>query len=83
MFHLLPSDYSQIVKYLVEDLAKDRGILEVGCGNGQWARALDDYHKLQQTDEKTWDFVLAYVIRFLASAKVPSISSDKHSYSNH
>jgi len=51
---------SQTLKYLVEDLAKDRGILEVGCGNGQWARALDDYHKLQQKDVKTWDFVLAY-----------------------
>lgn len=50
----------QIVKYLVEDLAQDRGILEVGCGNGQWARALNDYHNLQQKPAKTWDFVLAY-----------------------
>jgi hypothetical protein len=32
-----------ILKFLVQNYAA-RGIIEVGAGNGQWARALSDYH---------------------------------------
>lgn len=54
----------EIIEYLVDCLARERGIVEVGAGNGQWARALDDFHKLRQKQinpiGKAWDFVLAY-----------------------
>jgi hypothetical protein len=36
-----------ILKFLVQNYAV-RGIIEVGAGNGQWARALDDYHNLMK-----------------------------------
>ena len=52
-----------IVKYL-DELANDRGIVEVGAGNGQWARAINDFHNLQrkQTNSsgKSFDLVLAF-----------------------
>lgn len=46
-------------------LAKGRGIVEIGAGNGQWARALiDRYEKYHKRDEayprKEFHFVLAY-----------------------
>jgi len=34
----------EALSYLVEELAVDRGILEIGAGNGQWARAIRDRH---------------------------------------
>jgi hypothetical protein len=58
------------------ELGKDRGIVEIGAGNGQWARALmDRYHQStlinapttseirnnqQRRNKKKFDFVLAY-----------------------
>ncbi len=54
----------EIVKYLVDELAKDRGIVEVGAGNGQWARAINDFHNLQRKQDKSsgkaFDLVLAF-----------------------
>mmetsp|Transcript_12630 Transcript_12630/g.18111 ORF Transcript_12630/g.18111 Transcript_12630/m.18111 type:complete len:391 (+) Transcript_12630:271-1443(+) len=54
----------EIVKYLVDELAKDRGIVEVGAGNGQWARAINDFHNLQRKQDKpsgkAFDLVLAF-----------------------
>lgn len=53
-----------IIKYLVDELAKDRGIVEVGAGNGQWARAVNDYHNLQMKQNspsgKAFEFILAF-----------------------
>jgi len=53
-----------IVKYLVDELAKDRGIVEVGAGNGQWARSINDFHNLQRKQNnptgKAFDLVLAF-----------------------
>lgn len=54
-----------ILDYLVQNYG-GRGIIEVGAGNGQWARALGDYyHKSQHSEDasnisKSWDFILAY-----------------------
>jgi hypothetical protein len=55
------------------DLAKERGIVEIGAGHGQWSRVLTDRYKQQQQKEqqsstspntpkssKHFDFVLAY-----------------------
>mmetsp|Transcript_23823 Transcript_23823/g.40626 ORF Transcript_23823/g.40626 Transcript_23823/m.40626 type:complete len:390 (-) Transcript_23823:1018-2187(-) len=54
----------EIVKYLVDELAKDRGIVEVGAGNGQWARSINDFHNLQRKQNnptgKAFDLVLAF-----------------------
>jgi hypothetical protein len=33
----------EILQYMVRSF-ESRGIIEVGAGNGQWARALNDYH---------------------------------------
>ena len=57
----------EILEYLVE-LGKGRGFVEIGAGNGQWARALTDCHigycerNTQQGSQKskTWEFVTAY-----------------------
>ena len=57
----------EILEYLVE-LGKGRGFVEIGAGNGQWARALTDCHigycerNAQQVSRKTqtWEFVIAY-----------------------
>jgi hypothetical protein len=40
----------------------DRGICEIGAGNGQWARVLSDrYQKeFQNRNNKHWEFVLAF-----------------------
>ena len=54
-----------ILDYLVRNYGA-RGLIDIGAGNGQWARALNDYYnKSQQSDDasnisKSWDFVLAY-----------------------
>ena len=56
-----------VLEYLVE-LGKDRGFVEIGAGNGQWARALTDchvgycekYEKSHSNDSKSWEFVTAY-----------------------
>lgn len=53
---------------LLLELAADRGIVEIGAGNGQWARALvDRYIESTSTNDsnfrprnKQFDFVLAY-----------------------
>lgn len=54
----------EIIKFLVDELAKDRGIVEVGAGNGQWARAINDFHNLQRkhnnSSGKSFDLVLAF-----------------------
>ena len=55
----------EIVKTLVE-LCESRGIVEIGAGHGQWARALSDAYdnNLNQDGDrkkgKRFDFVLAY-----------------------
>ncbi|KAL7540688.1 hypothetical protein ACHAXR_011477 [Thalassiosira sp. AJA248-18] len=54
-----------ILQYLV-DIFGQRGIIEVGAGNGQWARALSDLSQKEQnknssnTIPKSWEFILAY-----------------------
>ena len=54
-----------IVQYLVDEFGS-RGIVEVGAGNGQWARALSDHYNAKQPElnnnnntPKAWDVVLA------------------------
>lgn len=48
------------------ELAKNRGIVEMGAGNGPWARAITDRYNEQAITErfenryKKFDFVLAY-----------------------
>ena len=58
-----------VVEYLAGDLGERRGFVEVGAGNGQWARALTDrYSKSRKERNETqsnsssfsWEFVLAY-----------------------
>ena len=56
-----------IIHYLLHNFAS-RGIIEVGAGNGQWARALNDSYNKQSnfandnptTTSASWEFVLAY-----------------------
>ena len=52
-----------ILDYMVHAY-KSRGIIEVGSGNGQWARSLNDHYQkqqtLQQTIKSSYDFILAY-----------------------
>ncbi len=53
----------EIILYLLDNFAS-RGIIEVGAGNGQWARTLNDSFS-NQTREKhnasaEWEFVIAY-----------------------
>jgi hypothetical protein len=40
-----------ILQYLVQSY-EARGIIEVGAGNGQWARALNDYHNEMKTRQR-------------------------------
>lgn len=43
------------------DLADSRGIVEIGAGHGQWARALTErYARVGEGRSKAFDFVLAY-----------------------
>lgn len=46
------------------DLFSSRGIVEIGAGHGQWARALSELYQERQSSEtgsnKRFDFVLAY-----------------------
>lgn len=43
------------------DLAETRGIVEIGAGHGQWARALTDYYNLVVDNRpKAFEFVLAF-----------------------
>lgn len=50
------------------ELGKDRGLVEIGAGNGQWARALTEHYdkkipavlKQAKKKKKMFDFVLAY-----------------------
>jgi hypothetical protein len=54
----------QILEYLL-DICKDRGIVEIGAGHGQWARALMEAFDRRQKSKpgnsrKKFDFVLAY-----------------------
>ena len=48
----------------INDMGKDRGIVEIGAGNGQWARALMERYKESGNPDlyrkKKFDFVLAY-----------------------
>jgi hypothetical protein len=46
-------------------MGKERGVVEIGAGNGQWARALMDRYKESSAGQdlyrkKKFDFVLAY-----------------------
>jgi len=56
---------NEILEYLVDKFSS-RGLIEVGTGNGQWARALTDYYTIKQkqqspnTSTKTFEFVKAY-----------------------
>lgn len=59
---------NEIIQYLTHNFAS-RGIIEVGAGNGQWARALNDaYNKQRHENNNTattsaaaaWEFILAY-----------------------
>ena len=57
---------NEILEYLVEKFSS-RGIIEVGAGNGQWARALSDHYAMKQkqqqssnTTSKSFEFILAY-----------------------
>jgi hypothetical protein len=56
----------EILEYLVE-LGKGRGFVEIGSGNGQWARALTDCHVgycertlKQSSNSSKYEFVQAY-----------------------
>jgi hypothetical protein len=62
-----------ILHYLVKTLGESRGMVEIGAGHGQWARALNDayqqyhhgqlhkdYHLAMPSAGKQFDFVLAY-----------------------
>ena len=55
----------EILEYLV-DKYSSRGLIEVGAGNGQWARALSDYYSKKQKKQapdissKAFEFVKAY-----------------------
>ena len=55
----------EILEYLVDKFSS-RGIIEVGAGNGQWARALSDHYKQTQKQQspnsttKAFEFVKAY-----------------------
>ena len=55
----------EVLKALV-DFCESRGIVEMGAGHGQWARALSDAYENTQTrledakKRKRFDFVLAY-----------------------
>ena len=46
------------------DIGKDRGVVEIGAGNGQWARAIMEHYKENSAaalyPKKKFDFVLAY-----------------------
>ena len=57
----------EVLEFLIE-LGKGRGFVEIGAGNGQWARALIDCHvgycekneKQISNNSKSWEFVTAY-----------------------
>jgi len=42
------------------ELAKDRGVVEIGAGHGQWARALNDLHNESNLQKKDFEFVTAF-----------------------
>jgi len=56
---------NEILEYLI-DTYSSRGIIEVGAGNGQWARALSDHYKENQKHQspnsttKAFEFILAH-----------------------
>lgn len=51
----------QVLAFILK-IAGSRGIVEIGAGHGQWARALNDAYAEQQRakSHKQFDFVLAY-----------------------
>ena len=55
----------EILEYLVDNF-NSRGIIEVGAGNGQWARALSDHYTIKQKHQshnsstKSFEFTKAY-----------------------
>jgi hypothetical protein len=57
----------EILAYLLQ-LSRSRGIVEIGAGNGQWARILSDRYEEEQRictadsqrRKQTWDFLLAF-----------------------
>lgn len=57
----------EVLDAIVEVAGDERGIVEIGAGNGQWARALTDRHigitgkeRQRKKKKKSFDFVLAY-----------------------
>jgi len=54
----------EIIIYLLE-LCRSRGIVEIGAGNGRWARQLTDRYSQEKQNlklgsQRIWDFVLAF-----------------------
>lgn len=51
---------------MIYDISKDRGIVEIGAGNGQWARAVTDYYIQQKSNDRrqqrppNFEFVMAF-----------------------
>ena len=53
--------WTEAVLRTLVGLAETRGIVEIGAGHGQWARALTDYHNLVVKNRpKAFEFVLAF-----------------------
>jgi len=56
-----------VLEYLVK-LAEGRGIAEIGAGNGQWARAINDFYEISHKDAiqgdrrmgKKFEFIIPY-----------------------
>mmetsp|Transcript_6774 Transcript_6774/g.9890 ORF Transcript_6774/g.9890 Transcript_6774/m.9890 type:complete len:338 (+) Transcript_6774:91-1104(+) len=53
--------WNQEILVKLVKLGKERGIVEIGAGHGQWARALSEYYEKIVVDKaQNFDFVLAY-----------------------
>jgi len=53
--------WNQAILDMLVKVGKDRGIVEIGAGHGQWARALSEHYEKIVVDKiQNFDFVLAY-----------------------
>lgn len=62
--------YTNEIISLIVEICRGRGIIEIGAGNGQWARAIHDYHNTlltsngrdqnNMTGRKKTSFILAF-----------------------
>jgi len=53
--------WNQVILDRLIQLGENRGIVEIGAGHGQWARALTEHHdRLIPNNARNFDFVLAY-----------------------